>query len=465
MNALYQKIFLLPSGFGFILGILYYFDQEIDIRLPLIAIILYVVLCFIHIYSFSGSFLVGIMVLFFAAPALPLMSYFVFDEVNWGWLPSLASAINLELNRKIAIIIAVGCSGLMAGSLLFSSRTLIKEKNHKNYNPLQTFWFCMLCLMAIFLSYLSAPTASIFAGEYGGEQLNTIANSINFAGAYVLSYAIFIALAIDQLRDYTQQAKIKKKILLFSISYVIIFLQFLRGDRESLGLIMSLMVIYVIRKTLNCKSQVIIKKDIRARILKVLTFSIFGVFLLLAIGILRFTVSHGVFGIVDIFRANPWIMALTSFIAFFDAGLDENLLYGDTYLEYVLSLPPGVLTNLIGVRRAIEADDSLAVSLVETGLTSGGAHVALVPFQNFGIFGVFVIMMLYGSLARIVETNALKSMGLSLFVWLNLIAAVPMWFWYGEMPAIRGIMAAIITFWILKISNLKRTRNVYGENA
>ena len=66
-------------------------------------------------------------------------------------------------------------------------------------------------------------------------------------------------------------------------------------------------------------------------------------------------------------------------------------------------------------------------------------------------------MLLYGLLARIVETRALRSMGLSMMIWLNLIAATPFWFWYGEMSAIRAIMAAIITYWLFKISLFKRT--------
>ena len=465
MIDVYKYMVLLSSFFGISLGVFYFFDANIDIRFPLITIIFCNVVCFIHIHFFSGSFLVGIMLLFFSTPALPLMPYFFFEEVNWGWLPNLIRAIDLDTNRKIAIAIAVGCTGLISGSLLFSSKILIKEKRDKLYDPLKMIWFNLFCLVAILLSYMSAPTGTIFTGAYGGDRLSTIATSIKFAGAYVLSYSIFIALALDQLRDNSPIARKKFKRLIASLLYVIIFLQFLRGDRESFGLIISLMVLYLISQSLNFNSNVPIRKHIRSRLFKVLTFSIIGVFLLLAIGILRFTISHGIFGLSELFRANPWIMALTSFVAFFSAGLDESLLYGRTYLEYLMSIPPGVLTNIIGFDRPIESDANLAASLVKTGLTSGGAHVALVALQNFGIFGLFLIMMCYGSFARILETNALRSMGLGIFVWLNLIAAVPIWFWYGEMPAIRAIMGAVITYWLFKISILKRSRKVNGNYA
>jgi hypothetical protein len=67
--------------------------------------------------------------------------------------------------------------------------------------------------------------------------------------------------------------------------------------------------------------------------------------------------------------------------------------------------------------------------------------------------------MIYGGLARVIETNAIRNRGLSLIVWMNLIAAVPIWFWYGEMTAIRAIMGAILSYGLIKLSILKRGRD------
>jgi len=360
---------------------------------------------------------------------------------------------------KIAIAIAVGCIGLLSGSLIGSSGGVSKAKVVASYRPLSMIAFKTLCLMAILLSYVSAPTGSIFTSEYGGDQLNTIALAINFPAAYLVSYSIFIALAIDQGKDSSAYGPMKTKYFALSIGYVAVFLQFLRGDREIVGLFIALMILYIVSPLWERTSHLNIRNIVKARFIKCLKISSIGLIFLLALGIIRFSASYGIYDLSNLFQANPWIMALTSFAAFFSSDVSEKLLYGETYLHYLLSLPPGFVTNFFGIRRAIEADTNLAATLVDTGMTSGGAHVGLVALQNFGIFGLLFIMMIYGSVARLIETRAIRSRGLSIFVWLNLIAAVPIWFWYGEMTAIRAIMGAIITYGLIMLSILKRRRS------
>lgn len=448
--------FILLFPVGLILSTLYVLDWKIPIQVPLLIIIISAMLYFLFLYRGLGSYFVGIMLCYFCAPILPLFSYFFNDEVNWGWTPELISGINLDVNWRIAISIAVGCLGLLVGSLVGSSRLVSNTGTSANYNPLSIIGFMSLCLIAIFLSYISAPTGSIFTGEYGGDRLSTIAVAINFPAAYLLSYSIFIALAIDQGKDGSANAIKKRKYLALSIGYVAIYLQFMRGDREITGLFMALMVLYIVSPAWGIDSNSNLNSIVKARLVKCLKVSGAGIFLLLTIGILRFSASYGIYDLSNLLQANPWIMALTSFAAFFNSEVSERLLYGETYLQYLLSLPPGFITEILGIRRAIEADTNLAASLVDTGMTSGGAHVALVGLQNFGIFGLFFIMMIYGSLARLIETRAIRTRGFSIFVWLNLIAAVPIWFWYGEMSAIRAIMGAIISCILIKLSILKR---------
>jgi hypothetical protein len=194
----------------------------------------------------------------------------------------------------------------------------------------------------------------------------------------------------------------------------------------------------------------------RARLKQMTRYAFVGVFFLLAIGILRFTISYGIFDLSNLFGANPWIMALTSFAAFFNSDEANVLLLGETYVQYFLSLPPGFLTDLVGIERAISSSNNLAARLVDTGMTSGGAHVGLVSLSNFGPVGVFLVMMVYSWVGRALEDIAFKGSILCSLIWLNLIGSVPIWFWYGEMSAIRALMAAVISFLIFKLSVVKR---------
>ncbi|NQW58674.1 MAG: hypothetical protein HQ456_08200 [Polynucleobacter sp.] len=398
------------------------------------------------------------MIAFFAAPAIPLFSYFIFNEVNWGWTPQMVAAINYFLNWKIAIIISVGCLGFYFGSLIFFYKLNYSNGISSHYNPLSLMGFKLLLLAAILLSYMSSPNATIFSGEYGGDQLNSLALSINFPAAYLVSYSIFIALAIDLGKDYTVNSLIKTRHLSLSIGFVAVFLQLIRGDREIFGLFIALMVLYIVTPIWSSGSKIHIKKILKLRLVKFLTFLIFAIIFLLGLGILRFTVSYGIYDLSDLFKANPWIMALTSFPAFFSSYQGENLLYGETYYQYFSSIIPTFFTSLFDFQRLIHSNSNLAASLVETGITSGGAHLALVALNNFGIFGVFFVMTMYGCIARNIEAHALKTRGLSIFVWLNLIAVVPIWFWYGEMAAIRAVMAAILSFGLINLTLFKRRR-------
>lgn len=430
----------------------YIFDYKVPIQIPLVIIIFTLFTVFVYIYTCIGGFLVAIMLVFFTAPIIPLLPYLANDYVNWGWLPNLRNAINYDLNWRIAMTISVGSLGLLCGSLLHSSGAIYMKKSILVYNPLNMKAFIFFCFFAIFLSYLSAPNSMIFSTEYGGEQLNSIALAIKFPAAYLVSYTVFIALAIDLMKDKTTNSKVKIVFLSMSVTYVALFLQLLRGDREIFGLFIALMVLYICRVAFEDLAHWQIKKIIRRRLFRCIFLATICIILLLAVGIFRFSASHGVFNWSKLFHTNPWIMSLTSFAAFFSSDYSEQLLYGKTYLNYIKSLPPGIITNLLGVERSIEANNNLATKLVETGLTSGGAHVALVSLQNFGIFGLFFIMAIYGAFARLIENYAIRKRGLGMLVWLNLICVIPIWFWYGEMAAIRAVMAAIIIFGLFKIS-------------
>jgi hypothetical protein len=146
----------------------------------------------------------------------------------------------------------------------------------------------------------------------------------------------------------------------------------------------------------------------------------------------------------------PWTMATLSFLAFFSTEQLTPLSWGLTYLDYILSIVPTFVYSLFGLDSP-SWSNNLAAKLVDTNLTSGGVHVSLVSLSNFGIFGVYLVMCIYGSFASMIERIAIQRGSIFILLWIGLVVSVPFWFWYGEMAAIRGVMAASILFFLLKI--------------
>ncbi|MEW6314475.1 MAG: hypothetical protein AB1513_10635 [Pseudomonadota bacterium] len=112
---------------------------------------------------------------------------------------------------------------------------------------------------------------------------------------------------------------------------------------------------------------------------------------------------------------------------------------GQTYIDYILSFPPGILTQALGWERPVEGDHGPAWEM-RYGL--GGTNVVVVPFVNFHMAGVFLILMLYGFFAAWLERAVWGRSD----VWLKLLYGTffvfaPFWFWYGELSLVRGLMS------------------------
>jgi hypothetical protein len=121
--------------------------------------------------------------------------------------------------------------------------------------------------------------------------------------------------------------------------------------------------------------------------------------------------------------------------SFYRAGTIDYF-YGATYLDYLLSIPPGVVARAFGYTRPLEEFQGPNWWFV--GIAGGGIHPVAVPFMNFGIFGVFVVLALFGIFIAWVD-NPDASMWRRL-LYAGVIAGSFKWFWYGDMTIIRVIM-------------------------
>lgn len=451
MKIYYIGLKLISIILSFFFILIYIQGINISIFYPLFALFFFLCICLISPRFYLFSFIVKLMSLFYFAPFLPLYGYIFFDNYDWTWLPHQREAVTDHINLKIALIGAVGVMGIFGGMNISLNNHFIRNKFIYNKLEILTMSkFIVWSLIALFFSYLSAPANTIFEAAYFMGEGSKIVSISNFNAGYLVSYIILCFLYLDLEDDKSQNKYKKKYIWYFSFYFIIAFFQMLRGDREFVGLILGYILIKIYRPFRSPYNYGLELYKIKKEINKYVYYAFIFVFILLYIGVVRFSASEGSLLITGLFMNAPWTMTTLSFLAYFSVEKFSPLLYGSTYVDYFLSIIPTFVYSFFGIDSP-SWSNNIASKLVETNLTSGGAHISLVALSNFGIIGVYFIMLTYSYLGSLIERKAVRLGGIYMPIWFGLIISVPFWFWYGEMAAVRGIMAAIIIFYLLKI--------------
>jgi hypothetical protein len=126
------------------------------------------------------------------------------------------------------------------------------------------------------------------------------------------------------------------------------------------------------------------------------------------------------------------------------------VLHGETYVDYLQSLPPGFITRPLGIERPLESDRGPGFWYFP--LAGGGIHLAVVPFKNFGPFGLVVVLAMIGFAIGYVDAinSGTRSSWIRL-LYASIAAALPHWFWYGDMNVIRAVMIAALIWMFYEV--------------
>jgi len=119
-----------------------------------------------------------------------------------------------------------------------------------------------------------------------------------------------------------------------------------------------------------------------------------------------------------------------------------HYLYGETYADYVKSLPPGIVTRALGIERPIEP--SRGPNWWFFGISAGGIHAVVIPFRNFGMPGAFFVLMLYGWFIAWIEIRNDPRVFWARLLYGATCVGSFFWFWYGDMTMIRALMSAAV---------------------
>jgi hypothetical protein len=334
--------------------------------------------------------------------------------------------------------------------------------------------FLGLLGVSVFLSQLAAPRATIFEAGYATiDQGGAVANEVNFGSSFLISYIILLLLYADAEREPTGSAaqRFKWRAVLLAAAYIVIVLQLLRGDRESSGLVAALAALYLTRG--HGRGANLWRNFVRRR--RVVRFALLAAVCLpafLLLGFIRSTAHESAISVSDMKQVmqrmlteNTWTaVSLTNLGLAAEAHYQRvEFLGGETYMQYVYSLPPGIVTNWLGVERPLESFQG--PSWWYSHVSCGGIHPVCVPYKNFGLTGVFLVLALFGGFISACEQSN-RAAVLSSRVWYGTVWTCSfLWFWYGDMTIIRGAMAAVILLVFYRLAARPQHSVVSGSDA
>ena len=398
------------------------------------------------------SLLPRLMIVLYVMPFSATLGYLGSSDYTWWWTPTaLALLSDRVLIEQMMAIGITGLAALLAG-LKAIEASRIGERRFVDAGPaespmrtLDAVAFVAALGLATALSWVYAPRTSIFEEMYAAEGTEGLYQDLNFYGAFLASYILFVLLAVDAEYSGPAARRWKRLGVLGTTLFTLIFLQLLRGDREIVGLIAALTILYVTEPMRDRAGRVGSKawKRMLGLALPILAL----VVVMIAVGAARFELSGtDVSAAGELFTVGfahgTWTAVLLTNLAMAAQLQDGRVeyLYGETYVQYLLSLAPGIVTHYLGFERPIEAKNNPGYWFI--GISSGGNHVVNVPFKNFGIFGVAGILCVYGMMIGYWERT-----GVGNRLWYRLIygaitASSFMWFWYADMNVIRALMGA-----------------------
>ncbi|WP_164100395.1 hypothetical protein [Candidatus Laterigemmans baculatus] len=401
----------------------------------------------------------------YALPFSATVGY-LFDQDFVWWETPMAVPLCLDpvLNARMVWIGICGLTGLACGIHLRSAIGVQPPRESTQPRPrvLSAVPFFILLVAAVLLSQLSAPSKTIWEASYASEAATSAGANLNFNASFLVSYLILILLYIDSENEPSgSKRRGEKRIWIAAASlYIVVVLQLMRGDRECTGLLAGIVALYLTSGH-QSKNWLLRNREKLRRAAYVTVPSIAIICVLISLGFLRSTLSTGESALAELstipkraLTLNTWTGVLLTNLGMVaeEARSDIDLKHGSTYVDYLLSLPPGMITQAVGYKRPMDGTNS--PNWWYDPLCGGGVHPCVVPYNNFGILGVFAIMALMGFFVTRCELLA-QGHGLGNRVLYGCVVTVSMlWLWYGDMNLIRGLMGCGILIVVHRIGSV-----------
>jgi len=464
---------ILLAGWGIILAILFTYGVYIHRRPAVAAMFALAIWALATARASRFSLLERLMITLYVMPFLIMITYFFDPDYIWESTPIRVKLLaDPTIIRQTLSIGLIGLVGLVAGMKMAESLqprrvlvasvggratcldTLLDRYTHKVESLNMLVFFTLLVLSMTLLFLMNNDSHTIFSDTYRGT--SGWAMKVNFSGAGLVSYLFFILLFIDAERDKSYFRGFKFLSALLAIGFSILYFELVRGNRDAIGLIAALMGLYLtgdaapVLNYLKEKFGVIKSDNKRLRKMFVPALVILVIYVAITPLRTRLSRSRTHLSVSDVvvegfLEQSTWTSILLTNVgsAYFYSMGDIEYLYGQTYLDYLLSLPPGVLTQSLDYERPLERWQNPNCWFHRIG--RGGIHPVIVPFHNFGVFGVLVIMAIIGIFIVWVDNPNRSTQ--RRFLYAGVISGSFKWFWYGDMTIIRVTMG-VAMLWV-----------------
>lgn len=434
----------------------YYFPIEISI----IAIISVSIIVFLLYWYKQIGWLQLILYVTFIMPFLNCLGYagYDFDQGNTEALRSFWPYWAIEpmkdkLTIKLMIMIgATGATAFLFGTVVAGmrrSRATMNQVNFSGGRSLSLPLTAIVLSVALILSGLVAPKDTIFTAAY--TESTSALKGANFGSAWMIAACFILFSWIDTLVEARVKIrKIKLWMTLIVAGKIILVDNLLRGDREAVTLAFAMIIVWLlikrpfVDKQLKTANIIFI---ILAGSLVYLSGQIIGQVRSQGVGTNFLSLVWGLFEEGKINLAllfnGTWSAVLgtpLSIASDYVNGIIEPAQFGKSYIDVVLSIPPGFLADLVGYVRPLSDQDNLAWKMTY-GI--GGIHAVVMPFYDFRMPGVFLVIALWSYFTARIDGSCLSFQ--SILLRGCMIIAAPWWLWYGE----KAIINAVIICYIL----------------
>lgn len=405
-------------------------------------------------------------------PFIHIIPYLWFDFtverplLLWGILvnPYMLDEKTIQLTAMIG---AVGGLGFVFGTSLNDKKIeqyafASKEKNITQIKSLSIVAWIFWVAAGVVLAWLTAPQETLFEAAYTGS-VSLLQNS-NFDSAIWISNIILIFTFNDSIiEENTYKKRLKLKIIIPLLVFIIIYFQILRGSRTSVPLVFGLLLVYYFwaAPLMHIKQKNIpwlkISMGAFGLVVASMILGIVRQFLVDVsdfsglIGLMNDLVQSDELSVSNILHGTWSAVLLTplSVAGDYNNGLLPVKL-GKDYVDFILSIPPGFLAEAVGYVRPLDSGAGPAWQM-RYGL--GGTHFSVVPFMNFRMIGVFVIPAIISFIFTTYEKLAMKKMTVINLSLLCTIAAVaPHWLWYGDKYGFNAIVIWSILGFLYRLS-------------
>jgi hypothetical protein len=473
LDKTYQLIMLtLFIGLGTTISICFFLKFFIPIWLS-VFLSIFTLFCILKQFRAKViGILVVILVIVYLLPFIHIPHYIWHDfsaaepSIGFGLLAANPYMYDYSAITLTAMIGATGALGVGFG--IFLSRDQVVKLSELDSNstykrktlafPVWILWVCA----GVSFSIISAPQETVFSARY--SESGALNENWNFSSAWMLSYVILTYAFIDAILEKNPSLRsVKSKCSLIVLAYVVIWLQLLRGDRESMSWVFGLLILYyywadsvIPKKKFSSHS----KRKIYIGICLIVVISMFvgsarsqllGADLTMLFELFFLAISSGLLNF-DTLLFGTWSAALLTPLSVAGDYIYESFKvhWGEDYLNILLSLPPGFLADAFGYQRPL---DSSIGPAWEMRYGIGGIHATVLPFRNFLLPGVFIVSAIWATFFSIYEKKALKKISVpNLSFLVTVVMAAPHWLWYGEKAIINALIMCLILNVFYKIS-------------